>query len=199
VPVLGRTDPTCEVVARKEVEEIVVAMPSAPKGDRARILNAAADAGVQTRVMPELVIAKGSVSLRDLRAVDVEDLLGREPTPIDVEQVRETLAGKVVAVTGAAGSIGAELCRQIMRFEPERLLLIEIDESRLYELWLELETVRPGVAEMVVCDIRDADGSTRSSHTVPRSCCTRPPTSTCRSWSSRRRRPSRPTCSARCR
>jgi FlaA1/EpsC-like NDP-sugar epimerase len=156
VPVLGRPDELQEVVARKEVEEIVVAMPSAPRETVRRILNAAADAGVQTRVMPELVIAKGSVSLRDLRPVDVEDLLGREPTPIDIEQVRDTLAGRVVAVTGAAGSIGAELCRQIMRFEPARLLLIEIDESRLYEIWLELETVRPGVAEMVVCDIRDA-------------------------------------------
>ncbi|MFU8891977.1 MAG: nucleoside-diphosphate sugar epimerase/dehydratase, partial [Anaerosomatales bacterium] len=93
VPVLGRTEDLAEVVARKDVEEIVVAMPSAPKEMVRRILNAAADAGVQTRVMPELVIAKGSVSLRDLRAVDVEDLLGREPTPIDVEQVRETLAG----------------------------------------------------------------------------------------------------------
>ena len=156
VPVLGRADELRDVVARKDVEEIVVAMPSAPRETVRRILNAAADAGVQTRVMPELVIAKGSVSLRDLRPVDVEDLLGREPTPIDIEQVRETLVGRVVTVTGAAGSIGAELCRQILRFDPERLLLIEIDESRLYELWLELETVRPGVAEMVVCDIRDA-------------------------------------------
>jgi len=155
VPVLGRTGDLAEVVDRKDVEEIVVAMPSAPKEMVRRILNAAADAGVQTRVMPELVIAKGSVSLRDLRAVDVEDLLGREPTPIDVEQVRETLAGKVVAVTGAAGSIGAELCRQIMRFAPERLLLLEIDESRLYELWLELEKTSSGTAEMVICDIRD--------------------------------------------
>jgi FlaA1/EpsC-like NDP-sugar epimerase len=106
--------------------------------------------------MPQLVSARGSVSLHDLRAIDVEDLLGRDPTPIDVEQVRETLANKVVAVTGAAGSIGAELCRQIVRFGPKRLVLIETDESRLYELWLELGHIAPNVAVMVICDIRDA-------------------------------------------
>jgi FlaA1/EpsC-like NDP-sugar epimerase len=156
VPVLGRTSDLTAVVGTRSVEEIVVAMPSAPKEEVRGILNAAADAGIQTRIMPELVIAKGSVSLRDLRRVDVEDLLGREPTPIDVDQVRETLAGKVVAVTGAAGSIGAELCRQIMRFDPERLLLVEIDESRLYELWLELGGTRSDVPVMCICDIRDA-------------------------------------------
>ncbi len=156
VPVLGRTPDLASVVAGRNIEEIVVAMPSAPREKIRRILNDAAGAGVQTRIMPALVIAKGSVSIRDLRSVDVEDLLGRDPTPIDVEQVRETLAGKVVAVTGAAGSIGAEICRQIMRFGPERLLLIEIDESRLYELWLELERFASGVAVMCMCDVRDA-------------------------------------------
>lgn len=155
-PVLGRTDDLYAVASRKAIEEIVVAMPSAPKEKVRAILNVAADAGIQTRIMPALVIAKGSVSLRDLRAVDVEDLLGREPTPIDVEQVRETLAGKVVAVTGAAGSIGAELCRQIVKFDPERLVLIEIDESRLYELWLELGGANNDVPVMCICDIRDA-------------------------------------------
>jgi FlaA1/EpsC-like NDP-sugar epimerase len=156
VPVLGPTDMLGEMVERLRVEETLVAMPAAPREMVRGILNAAADAGVQTRIMPELVIAKGSVSLRDLRGVDVEDLLGREPARIDVQQVRETLADKVVAVTGAAGSIGSELCRQIIGMGPKRLVLIEIDETRLYELWLELETMAPGVSVMCLCDIRDA-------------------------------------------
>ncbi len=156
VPVLGHTSELADVVEARGIEEIIVAMPSSPQETVRRLLNVAADVGVQTRIMPELVIAKGSVSLRDLRSVDVEDLLGRELTPIDVGQVSGTLAGKVVAVTGAAGSIGAELCRQIMRFGPEKLLLIEIDESRLYELWLELEGTGAGVSVMCICDIRDA-------------------------------------------
>jgi len=157
VPVLGTTTDLDTVVRARQIDEIVVALPSAPQPTIRRVLNSAADAGVQTRVMPPLVIAKGSVSIRDLRSVDVEDLLGRELTPIDVNEVAGTLAAKVVAVTGAAGSIGAELCRQIAAFGPTQLLLIEIDESRLYELWLELEATAPGVARMCLCDIRDAE------------------------------------------
>jgi FlaA1/EpsC-like NDP-sugar epimerase len=155
VPVLGATTDLAETVERLGIQEIVVALPAAPRERVRELLNAAADLGIQTRVMPALVIAKGSVSLRDLRPVDVEDLLGREPTPIDTEQVRETISGKVVAVTGAAGSIGSELCRQIVGLEPRKLLLIDIDETRLYELLLELETLAPGIAEMHLCDIRD--------------------------------------------
>ena len=156
VPVLGLDRDLQKIVPSADIQEIIVAMPSAPRETVRRILNAAADADVQTRIMPALVIAKGSVSLRDLRSVDVEDLLGREPTRIDVDQVRKTLADKVVAVTGAAGSIGSELCRQIMTMSPAKLVLIEIDETRLYELWLELALIAPGVAEMSICDIRDA-------------------------------------------
>jgi FlaA1/EpsC-like NDP-sugar epimerase len=155
VPVLGTTAELPAILADREIEEMIVAIPSASRETVRRILNVAAEAGVQTRIMPALVIAKGSVNLRDLRSVDVEDLLGREPTPIDVGQVRSTLAEKVVAVTGAAGSIGSELCRQIMRMDPARLVLIETDETRLYELWLELRSVSPNVPVMSVCDIRD--------------------------------------------
>ncbi len=155
VPVIGTTSELREIAERSRIEEILVALPSAPKETVRRILNTAADIGIQTRVMPQIVIAKGSVSLRDLRNVDVEDLLGRKPTPIDVDQVRNTIAGRVVAVTGAAGSIGSELCRQIVRLDPAKLLLLEIDETRLYELWLELEGMAPGTSEMRVCDIRD--------------------------------------------
>ncbi len=157
VPVLGLTSDLATVVEDRDVQEILVAMPSAPRETVRRILNAAADADVQTRIMPALVIAQGSVSLRDLRGVDVEDLLGREPTRIDVDQVRSTLADKVVAVTGAAGSIGSELCRQIMTMSPAKLVLIEIDETRLYELWLELRLIDPDVPVMSICDIRDAE------------------------------------------
>lgn len=157
VPILGDTNQLAAVAASHKIDEIVVAMPAAPASVIRRVLNAAADAEVQTRVMPPLVIAKGSVSLRDLRSVDVEDLLGRELTPIDVREVGETLAGKVVVVTGAAGSIGAELCRQIIAFRPERLILVEIDESRLYELWLDLQELAPGVSVMCLADIRDAE------------------------------------------
>lgn len=155
VRILGTIERLAETVERLSVEEVIVALPSAPCETVRAVLNAAADAGVQTRIMPTLVVERGSVSLRDLRSVEVEDLLGREPTDIDVEQVRETIAGQVVAVTGAAGSIGSELCRQIIALDPKQLVLMELDETRLYELWLELEGVRPGVSTMSICDVRD--------------------------------------------
>lgn len=156
VPIVGTTAQLGDAVARYRIEEVLVALPSAPNERVRDILNAAADAGVKTRVMPRLVIDKGEVSLSDLRKVEIEDLLGREPAKIDVEQVRDSISGKVVAVTGAAGSIGSELCRQVIGLGPKRLVLIEIDESRLYELWLELERTSPGVPVMHICDIREA-------------------------------------------
>lgn len=156
VPVAGTTGDLLEVVRRLDVQEVIVAMPQAPYETVRRILNAAADAGVQTRVMPQLVTARGSVSLRDMRRIDVEDLIGREPSRIDVEQVRGSIAGSVVAVTGAAGSVGAELCRQVMALEPARLLLIDVDEARLYELWMSLGAGSRDVPVVCVCDVRDA-------------------------------------------
>jgi len=156
IRILGATRTLGEIVAKRGVDEVIVAMPSAPKETVRRVLNEAADAGVETRIIPSLVIERGSVSVHDLRRVDVEDLLGREPTPIDVGQIANTIEGKVVAVTGAAGSIGSELCRQILTLHPKQLLLIEIDESRLYELWLELKAQAEDVPVMCVCDIRDA-------------------------------------------
>lgn len=156
VRVVGTTSDLASAVEKRDVEEIIVAMPSAPPEDVRRILNAAADAGVSTRITPALVIGRGAVRLTDLRKVEVEDLLGREQTPIDVEEIAETIAGRVVAVTGAAGSIGSELCRQVLKLGPSRLVLIEIDETRLYELWLELESVAPQIPVMCLCDIRDA-------------------------------------------
>jgi FlaA1/EpsC-like NDP-sugar epimerase len=157
VRVIGATDSLARVVAARRVEQVLVAVPSAPQSTVRRILNAAAEAGVTTRIMPPLVIAKGSVSVNDLRMVEVEDLLGREQTPIDLDRVRTTVAGKVVAVTGAAGSIGSELCRQIMRLSPAKLVLLEIDETRLYELWLELRQIDADLPVMCLCDIRDTE------------------------------------------
>ncbi len=155
VRVVGTTAELAAHVHDLAVAEVMVALPSAPSQTVRRVLNAAADASVQTSIMPPLVIAKGSVSLRDLRSVEVEDLLGREPTVIDIDSIAETITGRVIAVTGAAGSIGSELCHQILALSPKRLILIEIDETRLYELWMELEATSPGIATMAICDIRD--------------------------------------------
>lgn len=155
VPIIGTIDELEDVVATRNIQQVFVALPSADQEYVREILNRSAALGLSTRIMPKLVIEKGKVSLSDMRKVDVNDLLGRPLTPIDVNEVKETLQGKVVAVTGAAGSIGSELCRQIILMEPKELLLFEVDESRLYELWFELEAIAPGVAQMHILDIRD--------------------------------------------
>ncbi len=155
VRVLGSVGDIPELVSRHEVDEILVAVPSASKSQRRRILDACTRAGTKTRIVESMTREKKSVGVADLRKVDVEDLLGREPVAIDVDQVSETIAGRVIAVTGAAGSIGSELCRQVINLGPSRLLLIDIDESRTYEVFLELHRIAPGIPHMHICDIRD--------------------------------------------
>lgn len=153
--VLGPITDIPQVVEREHVDEILVAIPSMGSDRRREILELCTSAGVPTRIISGIASDAVSAGLSDLRPVQIEDLLGREPNEIDVALINETLTGRVVAVTGAAGSIGSELCRQIMLMRPSRLVLVEIDESRLYELYLELEEIEPGIARMRICDIRD--------------------------------------------
>ncbi|MBN2403993.1 MAG: polysaccharide biosynthesis protein, partial [Coriobacteriia bacterium] len=156
VRVLGPVDQIADVVKRLDVHEILVAIPSMGADRRREVLEYCTQAGVPTRIISGLTGVSGSPGVADLRPVEIDDLLGRAPNEIDVALISETLTGKVVAVTGAAGSIGSELCRQIMTMEPARLVLIEIDESRLYELYLEMGELAPGVAVMRICDVRDS-------------------------------------------
>lgn len=155
IPVLGPTSELEDIIATQNINQVFVALPSADESYVRSLLNRVASLGVTTRIMPKIVVERGKVSLSDMRQVNVEDLLGRDLTPIDTQTIEGTIADKVVAVTGAAGSIGSELCRQIMHLHPRKLLLFEIDESRLYELWFELESIEPGIAEMHLLDIRD--------------------------------------------
>lgn len=153
--VLGPIDDIPRVVEELEVEEILVAIPSMSVQRRREILELCTSAGVPTRIIGGIATTTGEAGVSDLRPVQIEDLLGREPNEIDVALISETLTGKVVAVTGAAGSIGSELCRQILKMTPAKLVLVEMDESRLYELYLELQEQLPDVAVMRICDIRD--------------------------------------------
>lgn len=156
-PVLAATSDLEAVIRNENIQQVYVALPSVDVEFVREILNRLALLGVTVRIMPKIVIERGQVSLSDMRKVDVNDLLGRPLTYIDTEQISITLKDKVVAVTGAAGSIGSELCRQILASEPSKLLLLEIDESRLYELMFELEALRPGVAEMHILDVRNEE------------------------------------------
>jgi FlaA1/EpsC-like NDP-sugar epimerase len=153
--VIGTIDELPRIADQQGIDEVLVALPSVSAEQRARVLDLCAESHVPVKLVPSMVTAAGTVGLDTLRRVEIADLLGREPVPVDVEGIRATIGGRVVAVTGAAGSIGAELCRQILSLGPSRLLMIELDESRLYEVYCELEPEHSGVPVMRICDIRD--------------------------------------------
>ncbi len=122
-----------ELVERLQVSTVLLALPSASRQRRNEVLAQIRHAGVAVRTLPGLIdLAQGRVQISDLRDLDIEDLLGRDAVPPDTVLLRSKIHNKVVLVTGAGGSIGSELCRQILQFKPSKLLLIELSEVALY-------------------------------------------------------------------
>ncbi|HEX6026583.1 MAG TPA: nucleoside-diphosphate sugar epimerase/dehydratase [Solirubrobacter sp.] len=160
VEVLGTTEQLPEVLEDVEPDEVLIAVPSAPGSMRARVVTACRERGVAVRTMPtvfELLLNEGRLT-RQLREVRVEDVLGREPVKMEVELVGGYLTGRPVLVTGAGGSIGSELCRQIARVGPSRLILVDHSEANLFEIERELVEDRHFLATAaVLADIKDED------------------------------------------
>jgi FlaA1/EpsC-like NDP-sugar epimerase len=147
--VLGTTEASDleRVLDEVEPDEVVIAIPSAPGTVRARVVTACRRRGIPVRTLPTVfeLLKDGSGQLRvtrQLREVRVEDMLGREPVRMELERVGAYLAGQVVLVTGAGGSIGGELCRQIARVGPRKLVLLDHAEDNLFEIVRELEEER---------------------------------------------------------
>src|SRR5215207_9177241 len=138
--VLGGTNELGRVLDDVEPQEVLIAIPSAPGTMRARVVAACRERGVPVRTMPTVfeLLQTGGRLMRQVREVKVEDVLGREPVRMEVERVGEYLTGRVVLVTGAGGSIGSELCRQITRVRPQRLVLLDHAEDNLFEIEREL-------------------------------------------------------------
>jgi FlaA1/EpsC-like NDP-sugar epimerase len=127
-------------VASRQVSHIYLALPSVSRRRRNEILNALMPLHLQVRTLPGLMdLTNGKVVVSDLRELDVEDLLGRDPVPPNAQMMAKNITGKVVMVTGAGGSIGSELCRQILKMAPKALLLVELNEFGLYSIHQELE------------------------------------------------------------
>ncbi len=158
VPVLGTRRDMAEIVARTQAQLVILAIPSAGSSVIRALSDHAAELGVDIRVLPpthELV--EGAVSLADIREITEADLLGRRAINTDLDAIAGYLSGRCVLVTGAGGSIGSELCRQIARFDPERLVLLDRDESALHAVQLSLEgRALLDHRRIVVGDIRDA-------------------------------------------
>ena len=157
VTVLGRAQQLAAILAHYPADEVVIAVPSATGEQMQRFIQICQQAGIPFRTVPGLSeIINGHVSIRQLREVRLEDLLGREPVEMGVEPVRREIEGKVVLVTGAAGSIGSELCRQIMRYGPQRLVCVDQNESGLFYLQHELaDDPKSNASVFCVADIND--------------------------------------------
>jgi FlaA1/EpsC-like NDP-sugar epimerase len=146
VRVLGNGAVLSYIVASQTIETVLIAMPSATGAEMTNILKHCRDAGVSYKTIPGLAeVIEGNGLATQIRDVAVEDLLGRNPVHLEENQIRAALQGKVVLVTGAAGSIGAELCRQIARFHPARIVGFEIAESPLFEIDREMRQAFPQI------------------------------------------------------
>jgi len=157
IRVRGATLDIPRVIRQHRVDEVVIAAPSAPSTLVSSIFRCCQEQGITCKTVPSLadyVVNKSPLS--QLREVRIEDLLGREPVEIDGDEVRSLLAGKRVLVTGAGGSIGSELCRQIARFGPERLVALDHDENKLCYVGLELRREHQELdLQVVVGDVKE--------------------------------------------
>jgi FlaA1/EpsC-like NDP-sugar epimerase len=160
IPVVGTPERILEFKAKLKIEEIIIAMPSASSRRIRQVLELARAAGLECKTVPSLgQLATGRVSISTLRPVRIEDLLGRDPIRINTDSVRDMLTARSVMVTGAGGSIGSELCRQILSFKPTTLLLVERSEPHLFAIEQELLASRDGTS--IVPLLGDVTGSAR--------------------------------------
>jgi FlaA1/EpsC-like NDP-sugar epimerase len=158
IRVLGELDSLPEWVERLGVSQVIIAMPSSSHQLRKRAIQLCNAANVKALTVPSFDdLISGKVAVSQLRAIELDDLLGRDPVVLDDAGLHDLLTDKTVMVTGAGGSIGSEMCRQIARFSPSRLVLFEAGEFALYTIEQELKQSFPGLN--IVClmgDVRDA-------------------------------------------
>ncbi len=158
IRVLGETRRVAEIAERLHVTQVIMAMPDASHEDRKRIVDLCSKAEIAVMTVPALSdIVSGRVSVSALRAIELDDLLGRDPVQLDRHGLQGFLEGRTVLVTGAGGSIGSELCRQIARFSPAHLVLYELSELALYAIEQEFRDRLPHISTAsVIGDAKDA-------------------------------------------
>lgn len=148
------------VIERAAVREVLLATPESRRRDRRKIVSDLEQYPVAVKIMPSLEeIAAGKVEITDVRPVDVGDLLGRDPVPPLSELLTRSIRGKSILITGAGGSIGSELSRQILKQHPERLVLLDVSEAALYEIEMEMQEQVAGMPEGTAPEIVAVLGS----------------------------------------
>ena len=157
VPVVGTRAHIPQVVKRYDIDDIIVALPSTSRVEIAEILNICKETGCQIKIIPRVNdLIDGKISINMIRDVGVEDLLGREPVQLDLHSISGYLSDHVVLITGAGGSIGSELCRQIAQFKPRELLLLGHGENSIYDIELELKKNYPDIPLVpIIADVQD--------------------------------------------
>jgi FlaA1/EpsC-like NDP-sugar epimerase len=157
ISVLGNVDELLKVCKDNSIDEIAIAMPSATAKQLRKVVQICEGAKARFRTVPSVAdIASGRFRVSQIRDVDINDLLGREAVQLDLETIGKYLDDKVILVTGAGGSIGSEMCRQVCHFKPQLLLLVEQTENSLFFIERELRKSFPMVTmEAIICDITD--------------------------------------------
>lgn len=142
VPVIGQVRDIPCIVEEKDIEHIIIAIPSLRVSKLQEIVAYCNKTDAQVQMLPKIEdIATGKVSVQQLKNVEVEDLLGRDPVELDIQAIEKTIQGETVMVTGAGGSIGSELCRQLMPFKPKRIVLVGHGEYSIFEIDKELKAL----------------------------------------------------------
>ncbi len=157
VPIVGGRDKIVDAAGRYGIDEIIFAIPSANTKVRKEILDICKETGCKLRALPGVYqLINGDVSVSELKEVEIEDLLGREPIQINTAEVLDYVRGKTVLVTGGGGSIGSELCRQIAAHQPRRLVILDIYENSVYEIQQELIRKYPGLdLKVLIASVRN--------------------------------------------
>lgn len=161
VPIAGSREDIPELVKEYQVDDIYIAIPSASAKDRKNIIEICRKTGCDIKTLPGIYqLINGEVNISKLRNVEIEDLLGREPIRVNLDEIMGYVTGKVVLVTGGGGSIGSELCRQIASHNPKQLIIFDIYENTTYSIQLELKEKYPELDLVVLI------GSVRNTHRI---------------------------------
>ncbi|MCA0150367.1 polysaccharide biosynthesis protein [Rossellomorea vietnamensis] len=158
VTVAGKTNDIPKLVEKLNAEMIIIAIPSMSKSEIQRVYQECSKTNAKTQIMPMLEdIVSGKVSVNQFRDVQVEDLLGRDPVELDTKSISEKVTGKTILVTGAGGSIGSEICRQVSKFKPKKLVLVGHGENSIYGIDMELRNKHKGDFDIIpiIADIQD--------------------------------------------
>ncbi|MCU6801148.1 nucleoside-diphosphate sugar epimerase/dehydratase [Alitiscatomonas aceti] len=161
VPVAGNRNDIPRLAEEYKIDEIYIAIPSASAKERKAIIEICRDTGCQVKILPGIYqLINGEVSIAKLRNVEIEDLLGRDPIRVNLDEIMGYVSGKVVLVTGGGGSIGSELCRQVASHNPKQLIIFDIYENNAYDIQLELKEKYPDLDLVVLI------GSVRNTHRI---------------------------------